>query len=114
MPAVERRADHSSDRRRAARGGRRPSDRSGRAPTVLLADSHESARSVYARYLDRYHFHTETAATPHEVTASLDRAQPAAILIEAELGGVAVWEIAGWPALRDVPVIVLAGGAATT
>jgi len=65
---------------------------------------------VYARYLDRHHFNAETASTPRELSASLDRTRPAAVLIEADLGGVAVWEVAGWPSLQGVPVIVLAGG----
>jgi DNA-binding response OmpR family regulator len=65
---------------------------------------------VYARYLDRHHFKIETASTPHELSAALIRTRPAAVLIEAELGGVAVWEVADWPSLQGVPVIVLAGG----
>lgn len=65
---------------------------------------------MYARYLERHHFNTETASNPDELSASLDRTQPAAVLIEAELGGVAVRDVAGWPSLKGIPVIVLAGG----
>ena len=110
MSAPDRRNDRPVDRRGAARGGRRPTDRPGKAPFVLLADSHDVARSVYARYLDRFYFHTEVAGTPHEVGASVDRTRPAAVLIEPDMGGVPAWEIASWPGLRGVPCIVLAGG----
>ncbi len=65
---------------------------------------------MYARYLERHHFQTETASTPRELNASLDRARPAVALIEADLGGLAVSEVAGWPSLQGVPIIVLAGG----
>ncbi len=110
MSAPDRRNDRPVDRRRAARGGRRPTDRPGRTPFLLLADSHDAARSVYARYLDRFHFHTEVAGTPHDVSASVDRTRPAVVLIEPAMGGVPAWEMASWPGLRGVPFIVLAGG----
>lgn len=110
MSAPDRRNDRPVDRRSGARGGRRPADRPGKTPFLLLADSHDAARSVYARYLDRFHFHTEVAGTPHDVSASVDRTRPAAVLIEPDMGGVPAWEMASWPGLRGVPFIVLAGG----
>ncbi len=110
MSPSNRRTDGPSDRRRAPRGGRRPSDRSGKTPCLLLADSHVAARSVYARYLDRFDFHTEVAGTRSEVSASVDRARPVAILVESGMDGVPPWDMASWPVLRGVPVIVLAGG----
>src|SRR6266480_2418028 len=46
-----------SDRRRVPRGGRRPTDRPGKYPPVLVAESYDGVRMSCARYLDRFHFH---------------------------------------------------------
>ncbi len=108
MATPERRAPVLGDRRKAVRGGRRPSDRAGRSPALLLADSYEPVRTVYARFLDHHHFQIDVASTPTEIHASLDRARPAVALIAAELWGVPVWEMAEWPTLKGVPLIVLA------
>jgi len=72
----DRRLVVAPDRRRAARGGRRESDRPGRHPVILLADSYEDARSPVARYLDRFGFDVREATTADEAVAALDRDQP--------------------------------------
>jgi len=46
----------SPDRRQFARGGRRATDRAGRYPHVLVADSYDGARVTCAKYLDRMGF----------------------------------------------------------
>jgi DNA-binding NtrC family response regulator len=76
----DRRLVVAPDRRRAARGGRRESDRPGRHPVILLADSYEDARSPVARYLDRFGFDVREATTADEAVAALDRDQPEVLL----------------------------------
>ena len=55
MSAIERRTG-GPDRRRVPRGGRRASDRPGRHPHVLVADSYEAARVCCVKYLERLGF----------------------------------------------------------
>jgi DNA-binding response OmpR family regulator len=76
----DRRLVVAPDRRRAARGGRRQSDRAGRHPVVLLADGYEDARSPVARYLDRFGFDVREATTADEAVAALDRHRPEVVL----------------------------------
>jgi DNA-binding response OmpR family regulator len=76
----DRRLVVGPDRRRAARGGRRQSDRPGRHPVVLLADGYEDARSPVARYLDRFGFDVREATTADEAVAALDRHRPEVVL----------------------------------
>lgn len=80
MSERDRRLVVAPDRRRAPRGGRRQSDRPGRHPIILLADSYEDARSPLARYLDRFGFDVREAATGEEAVTALDRHLPEVVL----------------------------------
>jgi len=100
------------DRRRVARGGRRASDRPGRHPPILIADSYEGARQACARYLEQFHFDVAEAADGEQALASILESPPQVILTE--------WNLPSMPAGRlqqlitqrrpdgDIPVIVLA------
>jgi DNA-binding response OmpR family regulator len=68
------------DRRRATRGGRRDSDRPGRHPIVLVADSYEDARAPVARYLDRFGFDVREATSADEAVLALERHRPDVVL----------------------------------
>jgi len=80
VTAHDRRLVVAPDRRRAARGGRRETDRPGRHPVVLLADSYEDARSPLARYLDRFGFDVREAASADEALRVLQEHQPEVVL----------------------------------
>jgi len=67
-------------RRRFARGGRREADRSGRHPTVLVADAYDDARIPIARYLDRFGFHVIEASNASEAVDLMHLHRPLVIL----------------------------------
>jgi DNA-binding NtrC family response regulator len=68
------------DRRRVPRGGRRESDRAGRHPIVLVADSYGDARSPIVRYLDRFGFDVVEANNADEAAALIGQRRPLAVL----------------------------------
>jgi DNA-binding response OmpR family regulator len=74
-----------SDRRRAARGGRRASDLPGRFPKILVADSYDGARIPCVKYLDRLGFSVDQAVTGSEVLERIETARPHVILAENSL-----------------------------
>src|SRR5262249_6473493 len=99
------------------RGGRRANDPAGRSPTIIVADSHDAARNVYSRFLNRFSFRVETAATGPELVDLLRRARPVVVLSEPVLPRVAGDELAAalW-AYRErygVAILVLGGGRPT-
>ena len=73
------------DRRRVPRGGRRPDDRPGRFPTLLVADRHRGARVPYVRYLSRFRFKVTEAKDSNELLEAIQTNQPDVILIEPAL-----------------------------
>ena len=81
----DRRFLESTDRRRVPRGGRRAGDRPGRFPILLVADGYEGARRPFVRYLERFGFRVEEAATAPEASAILDRVSPHVLLTDLTL-----------------------------
>jgi CheY-like chemotaxis protein len=115
MAVSEQRHDRRPDRRRFPRGGRRASDRPGRHPTVLIADSYEAARVPYARYLHRYGFQVEEAADGERALAAINQSPPHVILVEHDLPALSAVRLRQWLAqnwrTRHIPLIVLTANA---
>ena len=107
----EDRRDPSPDRRAVQRGGRRTSDRPGRYPSLLVADSYDSARVPCVRYLDKFGFHVEQAADGNEALARIEATRPHVILVEDGLPNVSAWRLVQrlqeQPETRSIPVIVM-------
>ena len=109
MPEIERRGQ--PDRRRNARGGKRPYDRPGRYPPVLVADSYEGARRPCARYLQRLSFDVSEAANTEEALAGVLKSPPRLILAEWRLPGSFGPKPSQWldpTLLSTIPVILIA------
>ena len=85
MTPVERRDAVSRDRRRVPRGGRRTTDRPGRYPPLLVADSDDGARRPCVRYLRLFGFQVEEARTGDDAVAAIDAVQPQVIVTELTL-----------------------------
>lgn len=85
MDRLERRLEPLPDRRRIARGGRRVTDRPGRSPKLLIADSYAAAREPCARYLTLFNFHVDEAEDGIDALARLEADPPDVLLIEQEL-----------------------------
>ncbi len=83
MDSVERR--QVPERRHVTRGGRRPLDPPGRYPPVLVADSDDSVRRVCARYLDRFGFDVNEAATGEAAVEVLEAHRPKVAIAEFTL-----------------------------
>jgi len=98
------------DRRRIPRGGRRATDRPGRYPQVLVADSYDGARIPCAKYLDRMGFGVLEAGNGLCALEHIDAAAAQVIVIEHGLPNAPVSRIVH--RLRDagghsVPLIVM-------
>ena len=93
------------------RGGRRTSDRPGRYPQVLVADSYEGARRPCARYLDRLNFDVLEAADGDEALARVVAMPPDVILTEWFLPAMPAPRFAQWLGqswrTREIPLIAL-------
>jgi DNA-binding response OmpR family regulator len=94
------------------RGGRRPYDRTGRYPTVLVADSYEGARRPCVRYLDRFNFDVAEATNGEEALKQIISVPPSVILTEWTLPTMPAerlcqWLAQGWRT-KEIPVIVVA------
>lgn len=115
MIRVDRRDEHHPDRRRFPRGGRRATDRPGRHPIVLVADSYAGARVPCARYLHRFGFQVEEAADGEQALALINSTPPHLIIVELGLPHLSAARLTRWLAqnwrTRHIPVIVLAGDA---
>lgn len=111
MHTPERRLERLPDRRRVARGGRRITDRAGKYPNLLVADSYPGARKPCARYLDLFNFHVEEAASGEEALARIQAGPPQVILAELTLPGMGARELSQWLGERvvstPIPVIVM-------
>ena len=107
---MERRSD--VDRRRVPRGGRRATDRPGRYPPVLVADSYDGVRHACARYLQQFNFDVIEAADGEEALAKIVATSPQLILTEWNLPSMSAGKLAQWVAQRradgDIPVIIMA------
>ena len=101
-----------ADRRRVPRGGRRTTDRPGKHPAVLIAESYEGVRQSCSRYLDRFHFQVVEAAHGEQAIARIAAEPPQLILTELNLpsmpaGRLKQWLSQSWRT-RQIPIIVLA------
>ena len=110
MTHPERRG--APDRRRVPRGGRRPYDRTGRHPSVLVADSYEGARRPCVRYLDRFNFDVVEAANGEDALKQIISGPPSVILTEWTLPTMPAerlcqWLAQGWRT-KEIPVIIVA------
>lgn len=116
MPDQELRNTAHADRRRVPRGGRRSTDRPGRYPRVIVADSYAGARIPYSRYLSALGFDVDEADSGDSLLTLIDRAIPQVILMEKDLPQWPSWCVSTWldldPRTREVPIIVMAGGTA--
>jgi DNA-binding response OmpR family regulator len=101
------------DRRRVPRGGRRPTDRPGKYPSVLVAESYGGVRVSCARYLDRFNFQVAEAADGEEALKQIAAEPPQVILAELNLPAMSAARLAQWLSqnwrTRQIPVIVLTG-----
>jgi DNA-binding response OmpR family regulator len=111
MSSVDRRTS-GLDRRRVPRGGRRGTDRPGRHPPVLIADSYDGVRRPCSRYLDRFHFAVTEVASGDEALASIVASPPRIIMTELDLPTMPAARLLQWLGqswrTRDIPVLVLA------
>src|ERR1700730_18001557 len=100
-------------RRRVPRGGGRATDRAGKHPPVLVAESYDGVRKSCARYLDRFHLHVAEAEDGEQALTQIAAEPPQVILAELNLPAMPVWRLAQWLSqswrTRQIPVIVLAG-----
>src|SRR5574342_1053855 len=108
MPKSDRRI-HCPDRRRLPRGGRRATDRPGRHPHVLVADSYDGARIPCVKYLDRMGFGVLEAGNGRRALAYIDARDAQVIVAENGLPDAPVSEIADRlrAASQGVPLIVM-------
>jgi len=108
MPPPSRRV--IVDRRSMPRGGRRATDRPGRFPVLLVADSYSTVRRTYARYLTRFGFDVGEATNGAEAAALLDRVRPRVIVTESTLPDMSllVDRLSADDRLVDTRVIALA------
>jgi DNA-binding response OmpR family regulator len=83
----------SLDRRRIPRGGRRASDRPGRYPHVLVADSYDGARIPCVKYLDRMGFGVLEAGNGQCALEHIDASAAHVIVIENGLRDAPVSEV---------------------
>jgi CheY-like chemotaxis protein len=108
---MERRFQTSPDRRRVPRGGRRPTDRPGKHPNLLIAESYAGTRRVCVRYLEHFGFRVEEAGDGLEAIAKISADPPHAILVEHSLPGMPALEISRWlmqqPHLQGISLIVM-------
>ncbi|HZR23987.1 MAG TPA: response regulator [Vicinamibacterales bacterium] len=109
MSELDRRGQ--TDRRRVPRGGRRPYDRAGCHPPVLVADGYEGARTPAARYLSRFRFDVAEAANGEEALQRIVAVQPHVILADWSLPAMPAKRLCQWLEqnwrMRNVPVIVM-------
>ena len=99
----------SPDRRRIARGGRRASDRPGRHPQVLVADSYDGARIPCVKYLDQMGFGVLEAGTGQSALEHIDASAAHVIVVENGLRDASVSQIVHRlrRAGQAVPLIVM-------
>jgi DNA-binding response OmpR family regulator len=83
------------------RGGRRPYDKPGKHPPILVADTDDAVRRAFVRYLDMYGFQVTQAARIDDVPEIEGGPQPDVIV--TELTSAAAARLASSP---GVPTIV--------
>ena len=94
------------------RGGRRPTDRPGRYPTLLVAESYAPVRRPFVRYLEHFSFRVTQATNGDELLEAVARVPPHVILTEVALPHMGVQRLSQWLEnshhTRSIPVIVMA------
>ena len=85
MTADQRRTDQPVDRRKASRGGRRTTDRAGRHPVVLVADSDDFARRPCVQFLTRRGFMVCEASAGTDAAAALGVMRPRVAVVDEAL-----------------------------
>ena len=95
------------------RGGRRPTDRPGKHPSVLVAESYDGVRVSCARYLNRFNFQVAEAVDGEQALKQIAAEPPQVILAELNLPAMPAARLAQWLSqnwrTRQIPVIVLTG-----
>ncbi len=113
MSQTEQRNEECVDRRRLPRGGRRSTDRPGRHPHVIIADSFEGARVPSSRYLKASGFLVDEAENGEELLAIVSQRVPQVIVTELDLPQWPAWCLSTWLGLNSltehIPIIVTAG-----
>ena len=110
MEADERRATSVSERRTIFQGGRRPYDRPGQHPPVLVAESYEPARTPCAAYLTLLNFDVAESGRPREAVALIDAGwQPHVILADPASADAVTHRLAGWNGVVRPRLIVMSG-----
>ena len=94
------------------RGGRRPTDRPGRYPTLLVAESYAPVRRPFVRYLEHFSFRVTQATNGDELLAAVTHVRPHVILTEVALPHMNAQRLSQWlgnsQQTRGIPVIVMA------
>ena len=104
MDARERRL--GDDRRHASRGGRRDFDRPGRYPPVIVADSDSGARQPCVRYLERFGFQVEQAATGEDAVSIVEKCRLQVAIAELTLPRDDEFQARVWS--RGIPYVAMA------
>ena len=99
----------SPDRRQIARGGRRATDRPGRHPLVLIADSYDGARIPCVKYLERMGFGVLEAGNGYRALEHIDASAAQVIVVENGLPNASVSQIVDRlrGASQAVPLLVM-------
>jgi len=109
MVVPERRGQ--ADRRRVPRGGRRPYDRTGFHPSLLVAEGYEGARLPAVRYLTRFNFEVAEASNGEEALQRIVSMPPQVILADWSLPSMPAPRLCQWLEqswrTRNIPVIVM-------
>jgi DNA-binding response OmpR family regulator len=104
MDGRERR--QGDDRRQASRGGRRDFDKPGRYPPVIIADSDSGARQPCARYLERFGFQVEQAASGEDAVSIVDNCPLQVAIAELTLPRDDDFQTRVWR--RGIPYVAIA------
>lgn len=92
------------DRRSAPRGGRRATDKPGRAPLVLLVDADADSNARCEAILARLHFAVAPTRSVEEATKVMQSLRPG-LLIARVSDAAALRQATG----ADIPIVLLSG-----
>jgi PleD family two-component response regulator len=95
------------DRRRHPRGGRRPDDRDGYAPLVLVADDDHDSSARCEAILAKLKFAVAPARSAEEAIRVMQVLRPNIVVSHLKDGQGLERSMASDPAMADVPVLVL-------
>jgi PleD family two-component response regulator len=106
MSVVEERRE-SPDRRRAARGGRRPADRGGFAPLVLVADDDSDRSARCEAILAKLRFAVTPASSVDEALRVMQALRPNLVVVHLKDEETLLRQMASDPGVAGVPVLSL-------